>query len=291
VLSSSSKPSKLAVSRKVCRTPRWPGWPTTLQLCTGIRFATLTSQGRYAHAEPLYLEALRVRRETSASSTDIAESLNSLGCLKQDQGRLVEAQAFFEEGLSLRLNAFGSVHVDVAVSYTNLAGLFGELSRYQLAKEYSQKAVDLYTAICGPTHPFSVQARAGFAGLLQETGEYAEAEAIYRECIRLKATKTQDRRGCAGTGAPRYCLLSPRPRYCPLTSAVILHRVEDYARAEEAYKRGLDIRLKALGRQHPDTAASYNALGVLCRDLGPEFFPSSRSYLNQAINIVEVMQR
>lgn len=164
---------------------RWPGWPTILRLCIGTRLLVLTCQGRYADAEPLYLETLQVRRDTSASAPDIAESLNSLGCLKQDQGRLVEAQAFFEEGLSLRLNAFGAVHVDVAVSYTNLAGLFGELSRYQLAKDCSQKAVDLYTAICGPAHPFSVQARAGFAGLLQETGQYVEAEAIYRECIRL----------------------------------------------------------------------------------------------------------
>lgn len=67
--------------------------------------------------------------------------------------------------------------------------------------------------------------------------------------------------------------------------------MEDYSRAEEAYRRGLDIRIKSLGPQHPDTAASYNALGVLSRDLGPAAFVAARSYLTKAIEIIQVAER
>ncbi|MCD8354571.1 MAG: tetratricopeptide repeat protein [Clostridiales bacterium] len=41
-----------------------------------------------------------------------------------------------------------------------------------------------------------------------------------------------------------------------------------YAQAEEYYQKALNIRLKALGENHPDTATSYNNLGVAYDDQG-----------------------
>ena len=42
----------------------------------------------------------------------------------------------------------------------------------------------------------------------------------------------------------------------------------DYAKAEPLYQRALKIREKALGPEHPETAASLNNLAQLYREMG-----------------------
>ena len=50
--------------------------------------------------------------------------------------------------------------------------------------------------------------------------------------------------------------------------AVSLYQSGDYAGAEPLYRRGLDIRERALGPDHPDTAASLNNLALLLKAKG-----------------------
>lgn len=91
--------------------------------------------GRYKDAEPLYRSALGVyneffpilRSHTSfaarrrylygAVHKDVAQSLNSIGCLKQDMGEYKEASELLNQALEQRLQLFGSLHPDVAMSY------------------------------------------------------------------------------------------------------------------------------------------------------------------------------
>lgn len=71
------------------------------------------SQGRYQEAEPLFLQALELRRTLLGEEhPDVAQSLNNLAVLYYDQGRLVEAEPLFVQALELRQQRLGNRHPD-----------------------------------------------------------------------------------------------------------------------------------------------------------------------------------
>ena len=64
--------------------------------------------GRYSEAEPLFEEALSIRRRLlGADHPDTAVSLNNLAGLYRIQGRYDDAEPLFEEALSIRARVGG----------------------------------------------------------------------------------------------------------------------------------------------------------------------------------------
>jgi len=68
--------------------------------------------GRYKEAEELYLRALDIRQKRYGSQAhpDIAQSLNSLGCLNQDMGRYEKSEELFHQAVQMREMLLGSAH-------------------------------------------------------------------------------------------------------------------------------------------------------------------------------------
>ena len=50
--------------------------------------------------------------------------------------------------------------------------------------------------------------------------------------------------------------------------AEVYKRQREYEKAEELYKKSLQIRERVLGEEHPDTINSYNNLAILYDDRG-----------------------
>ncbi len=63
--------------------------------------------------------------------------------------------------------------------------------------------------------------------------------------------------------------------------------IGDYAAAKPYYEQALAIREAVLGKQHPDTASSYNNLASLLKDTGD--YAAAKSYLEQALAIFEAV--
>lgn len=55
---------------------------------------------------------------------DVAQSMNSLACLYQDQGKYEQAEKHFVTALHIREMALGERHPDVGMSLNNLASLY-----------------------------------------------------------------------------------------------------------------------------------------------------------------------
>ena len=86
------------------------------------RAKTLIDQGKYADAEPLFEQALSIRRrlltddhpETAASYNNLASNFTDLG--KSDQ-----AQPLYQKALSIRRRLLTDIHPDTTASYNDLA--------------------------------------------------------------------------------------------------------------------------------------------------------------------------
>ena len=99
------------------------------------------SQGRYGEAEPLYQEALAMRKRLLGDEhPDVATSLNNLALLYNNQGRYGEAEPLYQEALAMWKRLLGDGHPDVASSLNNLGCLYWEQGRYGEADLLYQEA-------------------------------------------------------------------------------------------------------------------------------------------------------
>jgi tetratricopeptide (TPR) repeat protein len=83
--------------------------------------ALYDSQGRYPEAEPLYLEALDLRKLLLGDNhPDVATSLNNLAGLYKSQGRYPEAEPLYLEALDLYKRLLGDNHPNTKTCRNNL---------------------------------------------------------------------------------------------------------------------------------------------------------------------------
>ena len=89
-------------------------------MCTRISAA----QGKYDEAEPLYKEALAIRKKVFGDEhPSVAESLNNLAGLLYSQGKINEAIPYFKETITIFKKVYGDEHPNVATALNNLAEL------------------------------------------------------------------------------------------------------------------------------------------------------------------------
>jgi tetratricopeptide (TPR) repeat protein len=88
------------------------------------------SQGRYEEAEPLYIQALELRKQLLGKNhPDTAQSFNYLALLYHYQGRYEAAEALYIQALEIADRAFGINHPKTATFRGNL-----EYLRIQMGK-------------------------------------------------------------------------------------------------------------------------------------------------------------
>jgi tetratricopeptide (TPR) repeat protein len=80
------------------------------------------SQGRYEQAEPLYVEALEMRKRLLGDEHPDVAKASITWQLYDSQGRYEQAEPLYQQALEMRKRLLGDEHPDVATSLNNLAG-------------------------------------------------------------------------------------------------------------------------------------------------------------------------
>jgi CHAT domain-containing protein/tetratricopeptide (TPR) repeat protein len=138
--------------------------------------ALLDSTGRYDEAEPLFRQALEVRRAALGEGhPDFATSLNNLAFLLQATGRYDEAEPLFRRALEVRRAALGEDHPDFAQSLNNLAFLLQATGRYDEVEPLYRRALEVRRAALGEGHPDFAQSLNNLAAFCVATGRAREA--------------------------------------------------------------------------------------------------------------------
>jgi tetratricopeptide (TPR) repeat protein len=110
------------------------------------------SQGRYKEAEPLYLEALDLRKRLLGDNhPDVAASLNNLAGLYHFQGRYKEAEPLYLEAINIAIQALGENHPHTQTVYQNYLRMLSQLPEAELRQRFPDEVVEMLKP--KPPHP------------------------------------------------------------------------------------------------------------------------------------------
>lgn len=250
------------------------------------------------------LEAAVATAETGFGADDVrvARPLASLGRLRIEQGKYVEALVLLDRGLGLR-RAGPADPVDEALFLYDRAKAFDGLGRNEEAEVAAHQSYELRRASIGPVHEKTADALNLYANALTAQGRHAEADPAYRQVLGMYEVlfgptdyhlaivlsnlgNSLRRTGRGGQADPLYrravaiaevsddkVLLAQ----CLTNFGWYLHTQGHGAEAEVQFRRGLMLAQTIVGPDHPFIGNLHANIGYALSDQGrfadaePEF--------------------
>jgi tetratricopeptide (TPR) repeat protein len=213
------------------------------------------SQGKYSEAEPLYLDALEMRKRLfTGDHPNVATSLNNLASLYDSQGKYSEAEPLYLDALKMIKRLFTSDHPNIATSLNNLAGLYKSQGKYSEAEPLYLDALEMRKRLFTGDHPDVGSSLNNLALLYDSQGKYSEAELLYLDALEM--TKR------LFTGDHPYVATS-------LNNLASLYDSQGrYSEAEPLYLDVLEMTKRLFTGDHPYVASSLNNLALLYHNQG-----------------------
>ena len=253
--------------------------------------------GCYKEAEPLFNQALEIRRKIYGEyHPSVASSLNNLAELYRKEGKYNEAEPLYKQSLEITRKIYGEYHPYIATSLNNLAALYYEEGRYAEAEPLYKQALEILRKIYGEYHPSVAQSINNLAVLYRKEGKYNEAEPLLKQSLEIRRkiygeyhpdvaqslnnlALLYDEEGRYAEAEPLYkqaleILRKKYGEYHPYIAtllnnlAVIYYEEGKYNEAEPLLKQSLEIKRKIYGEYHPDAAQSLNNLAVIYYEEG-----------------------
>ena len=234
------------------------------------------SERQYAEAERGWIAALEMSRDLAAHDPgayrpDVAHTLNNLGVLYRDTGRLAEADKAYSEALTiyreLAAHDPGAYRPDVAQTLNNLGILYRDTGRLADADKAYSEALTIRRELAahdpGAYRP-DVADTLNNLGILysdySDTGRLADADKAYSEALTI-------RRELAAHDPGAY-----RPVVAQTLNnlGILYSDTGRLAEADKAYSEALTIRRELAahdpGAYRPYVANTLNNLGILYSD-------------------------
>ncbi|MGH6652625.1 MAG: CHAT domain-containing protein [Sphingopyxis sp.] len=217
---------------------------TDSELLANILYRT----GRAESAEALMREAVDIRRQI-ADPAMLSAALRRLALVLSARGQYAEAENHARDAIELLLPQ-GGESKSLAAAWGTLGEILAGQRRRPEASAAMQQAIELGRSALGDEDTFVIEEYNGFALNLEEMGDVAGAEAIYRRNLDL-LTRTKGRGSLES--ARTLALLSTN-----------LDRQNQSQEAEVRLRQAIAIRERHFGSGNPDTLRSLgNLVGLL----------------------------
>jgi serine/threonine-protein kinase len=209
--------------------------------------ALLHDQGEFEAAEGLAREALGARRAQGVRRpAALAQALAALGAIVSNRGNPAEADALYREAIAIdrRLG-------DRAALADHLGGhgtALWRAARYDEARQAHEEALANQRLLGGESTAVATSLLALGTDLM-ELGRFAEAEALFEECLALRRRLLGD--------------THPHVAFAYGTLGDLHQRSGRLEQAEQAHREAFRILTIALGPDHPETANSLNHVAVV----------------------------
>ncbi len=267
--------------------------------------------GLFDAGEPLARQALATRRRIlGEDAPDTLQSLNKLGEILQNQGKLPEAEAIYRDALARRRRTLGDENRDTIASLSDLAATLGERGKFEEGIKLGREALKRSRRVLGNDDPDSVNSLGNLASILSEAGEFDQSEVLTREFVaanrRLKGPDTPEvllatsdlvvqlqvhGKSAEAEKLARQLLVDQRrvagnedrgTLQVLGNLGSILQSQGKLDEAEACYREALDKQRRVFGNQHPDTLLSVNNMGMLLREQGK--LPEAEAYLREVVD-------
>ncbi len=218
--------------------------------------------------------ALILRQDFLGSShPDTAEALVQLGSILERQGRLLEAQSAFQQGLQTLQELPGAPNTQTAMALTRLGSLHLKQQQLGEAEQMYRQATAIIERVLGPWHPTTAGHRQILAVVLFGQGQHDHAEAMFRHVLDV-------REQVVGTlGAESLLSLDH-------LGAILLARNE-LAEAQSMFCRAMAIQKKLLRSWNIVVASSaFKLVVVLMRQAEP---PAAGDYWRNKLRCAYVL--
>lgn len=147
----------------------------------------------------------------------------------------------------------GDTHPDTLRSMSNLASLYTNQGKNDLAEPLFVSCLDMRKTALGETHPDTLTSMNNMASLYKNQGKYDLAEPLYVSCLDMRKTELGENH--AETLGSMNNL------------ALLYNKQGKYDLAERLHVSSLKMKKDALGDSHPDTLVSMNNLASLYKNL------------------------
>jgi len=206
--------------------------------------------GRYQNCEPLYQQALAIRRELlGPSDPQTAVVLSNLGDIRMMQGKYDDAVRFATEALQIDRSGAQTDGPKIANDLNNLGVAYAKQGKLGMARKTLQNAADMAASYTPPDARLP-DYLGNLATTMMLSGSFEDAERTHNRVLEMQET-------ARGRNHPSVALTMLGLSDC----AIHLKR---YASALVHAQAALKILQARLGEKHPNTMLAYFAIAVAC---------------------------
>jgi tetratricopeptide (TPR) repeat protein len=144
----------------------------------------LHQQIQYKMAERMYKRALAGKEQAlGPNHTSTLNTVNSLGNLYCDQGKLAEAEQMYKRALAGKEQALGPNHKSTLNTVNNLGILYSDQGKLAEAEQMYKRALAGNEQALGPNHTSTLNTVNNLGILYRDQGKLAEAEQMYKRAL------------------------------------------------------------------------------------------------------------
>lgn len=253
----------------------------------------LYDQGRFAEAQPLFLQVLQIRTKALGErDRDTLGSVNNYAIILSAVGRADEAAPLIKRAYEILAADLGESAPATLNSLNNLAANLMARGLNREAEPLLRKALDLRRKSLGANAPQTLDSMNALGVDLMDQGRSLEAEALFRKTVQLQTevlgeehsdtlatianlgvVLMDEQRAAEAEPLIRKALAILTKRFGERHEqtmgslhnlAVSIREQGRFAEAEPLYRKALQLQTEVLGERHPDTLRS---LGNLAADV------------------------
>ena len=208
-------------------------------------------RGDLKAAIPLMQGALDIQRRLHGTGPhpDLAEAINNLGFLYEEEGNHDAAEKLFREALAMNRRLLGDKHKEIAAGLSNLAFVEKEKGDLTHAEANFRQALAMQRELLGEVHPDVAMTLNNLAYVYSDLGNTRDKLLMQRESLAVY-------RQLFPGDHPDVARVADQLGY-------FLMQAGEYTEAEREVREALAMRRRLLGDAHPDVASSLTSLAMI----------------------------
>ncbi len=206
--------------------------------------------GRLADAEPLYRQAIEIRRRAYGdASPSVAYALEDLGTVFSRRGDHAAAVPLARESFDIIRRAYGAEHPIVATATEHLGETLNQAGLVVEAERLFRISIELHRKARGPDSETLAGPETDLAQILIRRGDYRGAEPLIDDAVRVRLRA--------------YGPQHPMTAKVEALRGMLLTKRGAFGAADSVLHHSLELLERQTGRQHPDVREVYGWLADL----------------------------